>query len=278
MHTTDIIITCMGRLEHLQQSLPLAITQQNSHCIVVDYSCPENSGDWVENNHPDVTVVRVPGQNQFNLSAARNAAIDHATGEWLLFIDADALLAPKFISTIFSRITTESALRTDPVNADKEKMGTFLIKRKLFDKIGGYDDVMQGWGYEDIDLYLRMERAGHLLYIMSDELIDTITHSDKIRTDNYKWKDVNLSRGINRYYARIKLDIETLLRKALPKQERSNLYKALIDNISKTIEFGKPSRIEIALDAETYRDIKRNRTLIYQFSREEISTLLAAEQ
>ncbi|OOZ39315.1 hypothetical protein BOW53_12215 [Solemya pervernicosa gill symbiont] len=268
----------MGRLEHLQQSLPLAITQQNSHCIVVDYSCPENSGDWVENNHPDVTVVRVPGQNQFNLSAARNAAIDHATGEWLLFIDADALLAPKFISTIFSRITTESALRTDPVNADKEKMGTFLIKRKLFDKIGGYDDVMQGWGYEDIDLYLRMERAGHLLYIMSDELIDTITHSDKIRTDNYKWKDVNLSRGINRYYARIKLDIETLLRKALPKQERSNLYKALIDNISKTIEFGKPSRIEIALDAETYRDIKRNRTLIYQFSREEISTLLAAEQ
>ena len=43
-----IITTCMGRLAHLRQSLPSFTAQPDTSVVVVDYSCPERSGEWVE--------------------------------------------------------------------------------------------------------------------------------------------------------------------------------------------------------------------------------------
>ena len=65
------VTTCMGRLAALRQSLGPMVAQGGS-CIVVEYSCPESAGDWVEANHKAARVIRVPGQDRFNASAARN--------------------------------------------------------------------------------------------------------------------------------------------------------------------------------------------------------------
>ncbi|HNH34373.1 MAG TPA: hypothetical protein PK375_00580, partial [Rhodocyclaceae bacterium] len=62
------IVTCMGRLTHLRESLPRLATQPASECILVDFSCPEGCGAWAETHHPAVRVVRVPGQEHFNLA------------------------------------------------------------------------------------------------------------------------------------------------------------------------------------------------------------------
>src|SRR5262249_23829435 len=42
------ITTCMGRLAALRRSLPTLCGQPNSRVVVVDYSCPEQAGAWVE--------------------------------------------------------------------------------------------------------------------------------------------------------------------------------------------------------------------------------------
>ncbi|MBM4221050.1 MAG: hypothetical protein FJ170_03775, partial [Gammaproteobacteria bacterium] len=68
----SFITTCKGRLQHLMQTLPKMAAQPGTETIVVDYDCPDNSGDWVAANFPAVRVVRVKDQPIFVASRARN--------------------------------------------------------------------------------------------------------------------------------------------------------------------------------------------------------------
>src|SRR5437762_7944 len=95
-----LITTCMGRLAHLQQSLGAAAAQSGCSCVLVDYSCPERCGDWAQQHHPTVKVVRVANQTQFSPSRARNAAMAAADAPWLCFFDADVILTPDFAARI----------------------------------------------------------------------------------------------------------------------------------------------------------------------------------
>src|SRR5690349_8864227 len=97
------ITTCKGRLGHLKETLPRAVAQ-GLKCIVVDYSCPESSGAWVESNFPDVTVVRVEGQAGFSAAKARNAGAAVADTPWLAFVDADIVLAPRFAELVAAEL------------------------------------------------------------------------------------------------------------------------------------------------------------------------------
>src|SRR3954471_12220533 len=87
--TFGIITTCMGRLDHLKQSLPKMVAQGCHQVIVVDYSCPQHSGEYVRNNFPSVRVVSVAGQEHFSNWRARNAGASVATADVLVFVDAD---------------------------------------------------------------------------------------------------------------------------------------------------------------------------------------------
>ena len=73
MADLSIVTTCMGRLAQLRQTLgPMLAQDGGVPVVVVDYSCPDGAGDWVEANPPRARLVRVPGRARFNASAARN--------------------------------------------------------------------------------------------------------------------------------------------------------------------------------------------------------------
>jgi hypothetical protein len=58
MVSVSYITTCMDRLEFLKQSLPMMLAQPASECVVVDYSCPQRCGEWVEREYSAATVMR----------------------------------------------------------------------------------------------------------------------------------------------------------------------------------------------------------------------------
>jgi len=70
MHEFAFVTTCKGRLHHLQQTLPLIAAQAPDEIVVVDYGCPQNSGDWVEAHFPGVKVVRTTDDPGFCLPRA----------------------------------------------------------------------------------------------------------------------------------------------------------------------------------------------------------------
>lgn len=216
------ITTCMGRLGHLQQTLPRAAKQARSHCVVVDYSCPDQCGDWVEQHHPGVRVVRVPGQSRFNASRARNLGAQAGDGPWLCFLDADTVVHEHFAELILPRLEPGCFFTAQPWV--KSLMGTFLCSRDDFIRCGGYDEVFQGWGTEDRDLYIRLGLLGLTERGFPVDWLSNIPHDDELRVKNHDMKNLQANDTINCLYLAAKIDLMKLRAAPLSLAERQNVY------------------------------------------------------
>ncbi len=126
--------------------------------VVVDYSCPDGSGDWVEANHPTARLVRVPGRPQFNASEARNIGARHADGPWIAFVDSDVVLDPGFTAAVAPALEPGGFYRAR--SDDRGLGGTFVCSRADFERVGGYDEVYPCWGEEDNDLFDAFQFVG----------------------------------------------------------------------------------------------------------------------
>lgn len=183
MTTVAFITTCKGRLHHLRQTLPLMLEQGADQMVVVDYDCPDGVGDWVEANHPSVDVARVGPRTGFNLSEARNIGTRLATAEWLVFVDADIRIAPGWVDWMRRELQHGHFYRVGKVDGtmDGQTAGTAICARSDFESIGGYDEVIAGWGGEDFDLYHRLQRHGLSLARFPGEFISAIHHGNEER-------------------------------------------------------------------------------------------------
>ena len=245
MPEISFITTCMGRLDHLKQSLPTWLPQSDSEVVVVDYSCPQRSGDWVEHTHPGVKVVRVPGESYFNHSRARNAGAGVASGRWLCMVDADVLLASDFTATVIPLLDTGRFLRAEQ-GARIDQAGTVLISRDAFNAVGGYDNVIEGWGAEDYDIYLRLHYKGQRQTFFPARLLSSIPHGDELRTQNAAIRNRNLGWNVNRLYIEGKMTLLRMLGAPPTLENKRSLYalvrRAVMENSEK-----KEVRVELAL-------------------------------
>ena len=114
-------------------------------------------------------------------SAQRNAGIERATGEWILYIDADMVLEPDVVSSALTAVRAEGA---DGVFVPEDSFGPGfwtacralerrcyvgepmieaprLVHRRVFAETGGF--VADVAGQEDAELRMRMLRGGYRL-------------------------------------------------------------------------------------------------------------------
>lgn len=78
----------------------LAQTHSNLELILVDDGSPDQSGricDEYASKDDRVKVIHTPNQG---VSRARNTGIDHATGEYLIFVDSDDWVSPTYVEEL----------------------------------------------------------------------------------------------------------------------------------------------------------------------------------
>ena len=201
----SIVVPCKARLDYLKRSLPTFLAQPASEVIVVDYDCPERTRNWVAANFAQVRVVAVTAAPYFNLSRARNLGARAARAAWLVFCDADNLLAPAFAEEMFERVSPGSYLRT----LRKTRRGTrthnvpLACETATFWSAGGYDDAFQGWGVEDREFIDRLDRMGIREVVGPANLVETLRHGNTERSGFYQ-HEIEVSMAINNYYCTIK--------------------------------------------------------------------------
>jgi glycosyltransferase involved in cell wall biosynthesis len=201
----SIIVTCKGRLDHLRQSLPRMDSQPGCECIVVDYDCPDGTADWVRRNHPRVKVIEVRNEPRFQVGLARNLGARAATREWLAFLDADILVEPDFASMLAGMVQHGRYFRPSPVT--RETCGSFVCHRGDFFALDGFDEVLEGYGGEDNDMYFRLNHFGRSCTSFDGDLLHSIPHRDHLRSAYHEVADIELSRLINATYGHIKYDL-----------------------------------------------------------------------
>jgi hypothetical protein len=209
------------------------LAQPNAEVIVVDYLCPDETWRWISETFQDVKVVRVTGVDGFNLADARNRGASVARGERLAFVDADMVLADKFISYINLHMA-EGKFGHFARNG-RGMHGTCVVPKRHFDLVGGYDDLYQHWGGEDVDLYARLANEARLqAFVLPDYLsAEVIQHSDAERT---KFHNRPKKAGflITRLYTELKLNSV----ERLPREQRKQLYDSVCREVDRTDKEG----------------------------------------
>lgn len=183
MPSIAIVTTCKGRLHHLRETLPRFVALGVSEIIVVDYGCPDGSGDWAEARFPGVKVVRASDDPGFCLGRARNLGAAEASADWLAFLDADTLVAEGWHAWMQAHLSPGHFYRRGLMREvrDAETHGVVVASRDDFLRVEGYDELYRGWGGEDEDLYQRLAVAGVAEREFDSGLIRAISHGDEDR-------------------------------------------------------------------------------------------------
>jgi len=241
------IQTCMGRLEHLQQSLPRLVDCPRSECVVVDYSCPQNAGDWVAQHFPQVRVVRAPGERHFHVSRARNLGAQAAVTPWLGFLDADILVSEKFLHEFTENLAPGGFYFPDEVQI----AGNILCARDDFWKAEGFDETYRSWGDEDLDLQEALSFLGLEPRPYPGAWLQHVPHDEKHRTQFFAEPNRQWSWIRNRLYRQLKFDWMRLGGGPLPESMRDFLYRTVERLVHEANVAGKPVQLEMNLGQST---------------------------
>jgi glycosyltransferase involved in cell wall biosynthesis len=178
----SVIIPTFNRSGTLVEALQSVLNQEpvDLELIVVDDG---SSDDTARRLQPFLSRVRVHQQPHSGVSAARNAGIGMARGEWLAFLDSDDLWMPKKLSRQLDYLDRNPGLlicqteeiwlrngeRLNPRKYHKKPSGycfplllerclvspsAVLMHRTLLDAVGVFDESLPAC--EDYDLWLRV--------------------------------------------------------------------------------------------------------------------------
>ena len=191
MHIS-VVIPTYNRLPILQKCL-LALEKQsidnnieNYEIILVDDGSTDNTLVWLSENEERFPHLKVFQQNHQGPAAARNLGIDRAEGDIIVFIDSDLVVTESFLQAHcdallsgmksrksdrlftygwvintcnFDNPTAESYKITD-FSAAYFATGNVAIAKKWLIEAGKFDSQFQLYGWEDLELGVRLKKLG----------------------------------------------------------------------------------------------------------------------
>lgn len=207
-------------LEILMNSLHERTFYDNFEIICVDNASTDDSIEYLKSWNKEFSIKVIQNQVNMSFSAANNLGVEHASGEYLLFLNNDTevtdgwldelviamkkadhpgaigakLIYPqipegtvnegKSFSIQHNGIAFRDSIRekayfiqpynmgngetdsdhgTDLVERACVTAAVLMMSRKVFDEIGGYDERYV-YGYEDVDICLKLVKAGYKNY------------------------------------------------------------------------------------------------------------------
>ena len=116
----SVIIPTFDRISVLPRALDsvLAQTRPAGEVIVVDDGSTDGTAELLERDYPGVTTIR---QSNRGVSAARNAGLAAASGDWIAFLDSDDEWRPQKLERQLDALAASV-----PVRADSDLPGTLV--------------------------------------------------------------------------------------------------------------------------------------------------------
>ncbi|MDJ0651351.1 MAG: glycosyltransferase [Xenococcaceae cyanobacterium MO_188.B19] len=189
----SIIIPTYNRLPILKKCL-LALENQafdkniirEYEIVLVDDGSTDSTLNWVRETKSKLPHLKIFQQDHQGAAAARNLGIEKAEGDTIIFIDSDLVVTEKFLQAHsnalvkgreelksdclftygavintcnFDNPTTEPYKITD-FSAAYFATGNVAISKFWLEKAGMFDTQFQLYGWEDLELGVRLKKLG----------------------------------------------------------------------------------------------------------------------
>ncbi|ABB58111.1 Glycosyltransferase, GT2 family [Synechococcus elongatus PCC 6311] len=179
-----ILEKCLRALEQQQISAETAIA--GYEVVVVDDGSTDGTVDWLKAQASEFPHVRLFEQDHQGPARARNLGVQQAQGDTIIFIDSDLVVTPPFLQAHatglekgrqrlgsdrcftygavintcnFDNPTAEPFKVTDFSNA-YFATGNVAIARHWLETAGLFDTAFQLYGWEDLELGVRLKNLG----------------------------------------------------------------------------------------------------------------------
>jgi glycosyltransferase involved in cell wall biosynthesis len=190
---------CMNRLHHLKQTLERNITDnsdyENVEFLVLDYHSSDGLQAYLKKHFNSIIksgklkLFRTTEPKFFKRSHSRNMAFMLASGDIVCNIDADNYTGPGFATFVNDAFMTSAKcyLTTlGPTTASSNDiLGRICVMKKDFLAVSGYDEKMQGYGFEDIDFANRLKIFGLQKRTITENIyLSSLSHDVEERIAN----------------------------------------------------------------------------------------------
>ncbi len=185
----------------MRETLPLNIVN-NEHLeslqfVILNYNSSDGLGEWMKQkmlpqiNTGKIVYFETFQPEYFHRSLARNLAFSLADGEILCNIDADNYTGEGFADFVYNTFQFNENIFLSTIDttnkANSDVYGRICCTKTDFQKVGGYDERIEEYGFEDYDLVNRLELSGARKMIISNPIfLKAIQHGDTERLINEK--------------------------------------------------------------------------------------------
>jgi hypothetical protein len=183
------IVTCaMNRTENLLRALPGWLAHPMvSEVVVVDWSSHDPvTAALAQSGISDrrIRVVRVDGAPRWILSYAFNTGFRAARFNTILKLDADIVLSDDFLLRNILPGPGEFVAGNWRTAAEGQEYvnGFFMVGRDALARVGGFNEFITTYGWDDDDIYARFEASGLHRRDVAPDTIHHLPHSDTART------------------------------------------------------------------------------------------------
>ena len=189
----SIVIPTYNRKPILEKCLKALERQQltdnkveDYEIILVDDGSTDGTLDWLAENTKEFTHVHSFSQDHLGPAAARNLGVEKAQGDVIIFIDSDLVVTDSFLQShanalvagmeklgsdrLFTYGAVINTCNFDNPTAEPYKItdfsaayfatGNVAIARKWLELAGLFDTGFQLYGWEDLELGVRLKKLG----------------------------------------------------------------------------------------------------------------------
>lgn len=205
----SIVIPCYNDKEYIEESVNSALNQSYQHfeIIIVDDGSDEKTKKVLSNLHHQ--KIKLITQVNKGLSAARNVGIAHASGDFILTLDADDFFENSFLEKAVAVLNSDQSVGVvscfSNYFVDKYKIiyrscpnggkiddflyrnnasANSLFRKQCWLDAGGYDEKMKN-GYEDWEFWISVTKQNWSVFILEEFLF------------NYRKKEVSMLQTTN---------------------------------------------------------------------------------
>ncbi len=185
--TTSVVIPAYNGMKYLRDNLPLVVNMGVDEILIVDDASTDGTGEYIEQNFSNIKLVKHQKNQRFPISV--NDGFKHATGDIVFLLNQDLKpqkdLAKNTLrhfkdKNVFAvtfnengRSWADGHWKNGMLEFTNGKLdnqlhdslwpsgGSSAIRRDLWNKFGGFDPIFTPGYFEDLDLGLRVHKAGY---------------------------------------------------------------------------------------------------------------------
>lgn len=196
----SIVTCCKNRNQMLLRNIVswLKIPEIDEY-VIIDWSSETNIENYLKSNgvtDSRIIFYRIDNQNKWILTWGYNAGLLFANYDKLIKLDCDIYLSPDFIKqNNFFNNSDNNVFYTGNWETSHQLYlnGQMIIKKIDFLRVNGYNENIITYGYDDCDLYKRLNNIGlkrtPIIEIIDDTYL--INHTDHTNYDRIKYQSIN---------------------------------------------------------------------------------------